>query len=122
MELPIQHVLRSIYELGLLNGCVATGPLYADEWRAMLKTISSIDYGDFNGAVLASWLQANAPSIAWVRFGRELSPVAYVEFDSELAGRGQRHMEQISGFLEGKGMKPDEISLYDESTIRMWWD
>jgi hypothetical protein len=92
-------------------------------WHAMLNEIAKIQYNDFNGEIIAQFLHANHNDYRMIRFGREYSPVLYLEYFRPLS---LDDIDELRTFFTTKGTPTSELNVSEDDilgdTVRLWWD
>jgi hypothetical protein len=108
---------------GALHFSVRVTPK-SQQWASVLDAIASISYGEFFGEVISNWLYVNQNDYLSVVFGREYSPVLYVEYGHG-AKIGKREMDELRDFFHEKDVVPTEMEVTKLAglyTVRLWWD
>lgn len=123
------EILRATVQIYTIS--VAEAPQF--NW--LIQEISNIEYNEFDGKAAASFLfreifTKGGPIIS-IRFGRECSPVMYLEIstttnDDDFARYMEpKEVEESAKQLLAravKELKPDEADIVGPGMIRLWWD
>ena len=113
---PTEQVVQLGYDKDVLHFRVEA-PCFADRHRELTRAIRRVkEYNEFKGPDVADVVDTLVEHaiVTMVAFGREGSPVLYLE------PNGPELIPTIKKAFEVS--KPDECDVQPDGTVRLWWD